>query len=77
LWVGHGERVDFLNFGHVWRRDFTVLVGAARAARLAESGRATDTMVGKRVLVRGILEESGGPAIRLNDPDEIEIVGER
>ena len=74
--VGHGDRVDFLNFGHVWRRDFTVLVGAAAAGRLAESGRSTDTMVGKRVRVRGTIEESGGPAIRLSDPGEIEILGE-
>jgi len=74
--VGHGDRVDFLNFGHVWRRDFTVLVGAAAAGRLAESGRSTDTMIGKRVRVRGIIEESGGPAIRLSNPGEIEILGE-
>jgi micrococcal nuclease len=74
--VGHGDRVDFLNFGHVWRRDFTVLVGATAARRLAESGRSTDTMIGKRVQVRGIMEESGGPAIRLSDPGEIEILGE-
>jgi endonuclease YncB( thermonuclease family) len=74
--VGHGERVDFLNFGHVWRRDFTVLVGASAVTRLADSGRATDTMIGKRVRVRGIIEESGGPAIRLNDPGEIEILGD-
>jgi len=74
--VGHGDRVDFLNFGHVWRRDFTVLVGAAAAGRLAESGRSADTMIGKRVRVRGIIEESGGPAIRLSDPGEIEILGE-
>lgn len=74
--VGHGNRVDFLNFGHVWQRDFTVLVGTTAARRLAESGRSTDTMAGKRVRVRGIIEESGGPAIRLNDPGEIEILGE-
>jgi endonuclease YncB( thermonuclease family) len=74
--VGHGDRVDFLNFGHVWRRDFTVLVGATAARRLAESGRSTDTMTGKRVRVRGIIEESGGPAIRLSVPGEIEVLGE-
>jgi len=74
--VGHGNRIDFLNFGHVWRRDFTVLVGTAASRQLAESGRSTDTMVGKWVRVRGIIEESGGPAIRLNDPGEIEILGE-
>lgn len=74
--VGHGNRVDFLNFGHVWRRDFTVLVGAPTAERLAELGRSTDSMVGKRVRVRGVIEENGGPAIRLNNPGEIEILSE-
>lgn len=74
--VGHGRRVDFLNFGHIWRRDFTVLVGASAVRLLAQSGRSTDMMVGKRVLVRGVIEEDGGPAIRLNDPGEIEILGE-
>lgn len=72
--VGHGERVDFLNFGRKWRSDFTVLVASSAVRLLEETGRSTDTMVGKRVRVRGIIEESGGPAIRLNNPDEIEIL---
>ena len=76
LSVGHGNRVDFLNFGHVWRRDFTVLVAAPAARHLAESGRSTDMMAGKRVRVRGIIEERGGPAIRLSDAGEIEILGD-
>jgi hypothetical protein len=76
LSVGHGNRVDFLNFGNVWNRDFTVFVARSAAKALVESGRSTDTMIGKRVRVRGILEESGGPAIRLRNPDEIEILGD-
>lgn len=73
--VGHGNRMNFLNFGRNWRRDFTVLVEASLAGRLAESGLPIDGLAEHRVRVRGIIENSGGPAIRLNDPGEIEVLG--
>jgi hypothetical protein len=72
--VGRGNRVDFLNFGRYWRRDFTVLVGAPVSARLTEKGLPVEELAGRRVLVRGVIGEGGGPAIRLNDPGEIEIL---
>jgi endonuclease YncB( thermonuclease family) len=74
LSVGRGNWVDFLNFGRFWQRDFTVLVGAAVRARLAEAGLDTATLAERRVLVRGVVEESGGPTIRLNDFRELEIL---
>lgn len=74
LSVGRGNRVDFLNFGRYWRRDFTVLVGASVARGLAERGVAIESLAERRVRVRGVLEESGGPAIRLGDPGDIEIL---
>ena len=74
LSVGRGNRVDFLNFGRYWRRDFTVMVGASVARGLAERGVAIETLAEQRVRVRGVLEESGGPAIRLSDPGDIEIL---
>jgi endonuclease YncB( thermonuclease family) len=74
--VGRGNRLDFLNFGRNWRRDFTVMVGAPVSASMAESGLAIATLSGRRVIVRGVIEESGGPAMRLNDPSEIEILDE-
>lgn len=72
--VGRGNRLDFLNFGRNWRRDFTVMVGAPLSASMAESGLAIATLSGRRVVVRGVIEESGGPAMRLGDPSEIEIL---
>jgi endonuclease YncB( thermonuclease family) len=74
LSVGRGNRVDFLNFGRFWQRDFTVLVSAAVRAKLAEAGLDTAMLAERRVLVRGVVEESGGPTIRLNDFRELEIL---
>jgi hypothetical protein len=66
----------FLDFGRDYRRDFTVMVPPAVAEALSEGGRSADTFDGRRVLVRGMIEESNGPAIRLNDPAEIEVLDE-
>jgi endonuclease YncB( thermonuclease family) len=74
--VGRGNRLDFLNFGHIWRRDFTVMVEAPVSERLTEMGLSVEALAGRQVRVRGVIEESGGPAIRLNHPSEIEVPGD-
>jgi endonuclease YncB( thermonuclease family) len=74
--VGHGSRMIFLDFGQDIRRDFTVMVTPAVADALAAKGHPADSFSGRRVLVRGLIEESNGPAIRLNDPAEIELLDE-
>ena len=74
--VGRGSRMVFLNFGRNWRRDFTVMVAVAVEERLAAAGVAIDELAGRRVRVRGVIEESGGPAIRLDGPAAIEILGD-
>jgi endonuclease YncB( thermonuclease family) len=72
--VGHGQRMIFLDFGADIRRDFTVMVAPAVADALAAAGHSVDDFRGKRVRVRGVIEESNGAAIRLNDPAEIELL---
>ena len=72
--VGHGTRMVFLDFGRSYRRDFTVMVSPAVVARLIAAGLPPDGFANRRVRVRGVIEESGGPAIRLNDPAEIEFL---
>lgn len=74
LSVGHGSRMIFLDFGHDYRRDFTVMVAPKVAEGLASAGVPADALVNRSVRVRGVIEESGGPAIRLNDPAEIEVL---
>jgi endonuclease YncB( thermonuclease family) len=75
--VGHGRRMIFLDFGSDYRRDFTIMVNSDLAERLAETGVAVDALEGRRVRVRGVIEESGGPAVRISDPAEIELLDDR
>ena len=74
LSVGHGSRMVFLDFGRNVRSDFTAMVTPALAERLAAAGTPVNSLAGRRVRVRGLIEESGGPAIRLNDPAELELL---
>jgi hypothetical protein len=64
----------FVDFGHDFRTDFTVMVARTLVPRLLEAGIALESLKGRAVRVRGVLEESGGPAIRLADPLELELL---
>ncbi|WP_421725433.1 thermonuclease family protein [Bauldia sp.] len=77
LSVGHGSSMIFLDFGRDYRRDFTVMVPKKLVDRFAEYGLILDDLVGERVRVRGVVEESGGPAIRVNHPAVIEVLDKR
>jgi hypothetical protein len=72
--VGYGSRMVFLDFGRSFRTDFTVLVQQSLVSRLLEAGIPVDSLTGKAVRVRGVIEESGGPAIRLSDPLALELL---
>lgn len=72
--VGYGSRMVFLDFGRNFRTDFTVMVPKALVPRLLEAGIAVDSLAGRAVSVRGVIEESGGPAIRIADPLALELL---
>lgn len=74
LSVGHGSRMIFLDFGRDIRRDFTVMVSSRVAEALESAGTPVDGLADRRIRVRGVIEESGGPAIRLNDAAELEVL---
>jgi hypothetical protein len=74
--IGHGEAMIFLNFGRDYGHDFTLMIAPAMVGDLAAAGIDVETLAGKRVLVRGMIEDSGGPAIRLGDPTDIEVLGD-
>jgi len=74
--VGRGTRLVFLNFGEDWKRDFTVTVATDLAKRLAPGGDPVNAFRGKRVIVRGVIEDNGGPLIRVTDENGIEILGD-
>lgn len=71
LSVGNRRRVDYLNFGPVWRQDMTGRI--APAARIALDARGTPPadLAGRRVTLRGTVLEAGGPAIDLRWAEQI------
>jgi endonuclease YncB( thermonuclease family) len=77
LSVGFGSSMVFLDFGRDHRTDFTVMVPRPVVARLTDAGIPVDAMKGRTIRVRGVIEESGGPAIRIADPNELELVSHR
>ena len=72
--VEHGEFMIFVDFGRDYWRDFSIMIAPPVARRFADAGIPLDGLAGRRVRVRGLIEEAGGPAIRLNDPGELELV---
>jgi len=72
--VGYGSRMVFLDFGRRFRTDFTIMVPKALAPRLAEAGITVESLAGQEIRVRGVIEESGGPAIRLTEPLALELL---
>jgi len=72
--VGYGSRMVFLDFGRIYRTDFTVMVQEPLVSRLREAGIPVESLAGRQVRVRGVIEESGGPAIRLASPLALELV---
>lgn len=74
LSVGRRRRETFLNFGPVWKKDFTVIIPAAIAARLIENGVALDHLERQRIRVRGYLVRRGGPALLLDVAEHLEVL---
>jgi endonuclease YncB( thermonuclease family) len=72
--IGHGDVMIFVNFGHDYGHDFTVMIAPSEARALTEARVDVDRLAGKRVLVRGMIEDNGGPAIRLGHPTDIEVL---
>lgn len=76
LTVGSTRRLDYLNFGPVWRQDTTVRVsGPAREALKARATGVT-SLAGRDVTVRGNVDPIDGPVIDLRWAEQMEEVAE-
>lgn len=64
----------YLNFGDDVRTDFTLALSDADATAF-KGDRAPAALVGKHVRVRGFVRERGGPMMRLDHPEQIELLG--
>lgn len=65
----------YLNFGRRWSEDFTVTVLKRNERRFSAAGLDLRNLGGRRVRVRGTVEEQGGPWIEATRPEQIEVAG--
>jgi endonuclease YncB( thermonuclease family) len=63
----------YVNFGRRWSDDFTVTVLKRNERAFAAAGLKLRELTGRRVRVRGIIEERGGPWIEAARPEQIEM----
>jgi endonuclease YncB( thermonuclease family) len=64
----------YVNFGRRWDEDFTVTISKRNERLFAGSGLMPKSLAGRRVRIRGVVEERGGPWIEAILPAQIEIV---
>jgi hypothetical protein len=64
----------YVNFGRRWPEQFTVTVLKRNQGIFASAGLIPTALAGRRIEVRGWIEERGGPAIEAMRPEQIEIV---
>jgi endonuclease YncB( thermonuclease family) len=64
----------FVNFGRRWSEDFTVTISKRNERMFVSAGLAPKALAGRRVEVRGFIEERGGPWIEATRPEQITMV---
>ncbi|WP_428698870.1 hypothetical protein [Stappia sp.] len=72
LSIGETRSTLYLNFGHRWSRDFTVTVPTDQKAAFSAAGLDVASLDGAAIRVRGVVELSGGPSMKLFHPAQIE-----
>jgi endonuclease YncB( thermonuclease family) len=64
----------YMNFGRRWSEDFTVTIAKRNERLFTAAGIEPKTLAGRRVRVRGWIEERGGPWVEATRPEQIEVV---
>jgi endonuclease YncB( thermonuclease family) len=63
----------YVNFGRRWTEDFTLTIAKRHERSFVAAGVEPKKLEGRRVMVRGWVEERGGPWIEAVRPEQIEI----
>ena len=74
LSVRESGNTIFVNFGRRWTEDFVVTIAKRNERSFAAAGLAPIRLQGRRVRVRGIVEQRGGPWIEATHPEQIEVL---
>jgi endonuclease YncB( thermonuclease family) len=64
----------YVNFGRRWSEDFTVTIAKRNEKLFAAAGLTPRALDGRRVRVRGWIEERGGPWVEAARPEQIEVI---
>jgi endonuclease YncB( thermonuclease family) len=64
----------YVNFGRRWTRDFTITILRRLGRAFAAAGLEPKQLEGRRIRVRGWIEQRGGPIIAAEAPEQIEFV---
>jgi len=67
----------WVNFGRRWSEDFTVTIAKRNERVFSAAGLEPKSLSGRRVRIRGWIEERGGPWVEAARPEQIEVVHER
>jgi micrococcal nuclease len=72
--VAPTEHFVYLNFGDDWRTDFTVRMAGDLARSLASAGLDVRSLAGRRIEIRGLVLDAGGPLIELSHPEQMQVL---
>jgi hypothetical protein len=64
----------YVNFGRRWSEDFTVTIAKRNERVFAAAGLVPKSLSGRRVRIRGWIEERGGPWVEAARPEQIEVL---
>ena len=64
----------YVNFGRRWSEDFTVTIAKRNERAFSAAGLEPKSLRGRRVRVRGWIEERGGPWVEAARPEQIEVL---
>lgn len=67
----------YVNFGRRWTEDFTVTALKRSERTFSDAGLPLKKLEGRRVRIRGTVEERGGPWIEAMHPAQIEVVEQK
>tara|TARA_B100001989_G_scaffold251376_1_gene230459 strand:+ start:1203 stop:2150 length:948 start_codon:yes stop_codon:yes gene_type:complete len=76
LKIGNRQGQLYLNFGHNWRKDFTVAIPREHKKTFIQAGLNPQNLGGQKIRVRGWLRSYNGPYIEIDHPECLEFIKE-
>ena len=64
----------YVNFGRRWTRDFSVIIPKRSRSSFVAAGIDIKAFEGRRIRVRGTIEQRSGPIVQAIAPEQIELI---